>query len=113
MTDQKKPREFWIQDGPVEVDCGAVQVKIYQCSDLKPESAKKPSIHVREVMSDQVTLPAAELTDQLVGDVELCKRLDRVTRALEKAKEIIFDVCYVAGSREYLKEIEAIERGEA
>lgn len=45
----RKLREFWIQDHPISISIGEQSISIYQCSNVKPTTMYKDFILAREV----------------------------------------------------------------
>lgn len=107
-----KPREFWI-DLTDHGDEGSWRADVL---DYKPPQ-KTGIVHVREVMPDEPECKQCWSKNLEIGHLQAGielqqERLDRVTRALAKAKETIKTFGVNLAFVEALKEIEAIERGE-
>lgn len=102
MSKSTKPREFWIIESPD----GKESDYVYRHNPFPTDGG---AVHVREVMPDEIL--------QENWNAYMFGKLDRMTRALEKAKEYIrmaslYDDQFCEDERiKIQKEIEAIERG--
>jgi hypothetical protein len=102
-----KPREFWISKEDAEP-------YEYNPLPIKPDADKIHNfVHVREVMPNESSaIPSASST--------LLTKVDRLTRALERAKLYLQFQCdpnknslpVYLDPKDGLEEIEAIERGD-
>lgn len=120
MTDERRPREFWILQSkdlkcPQEVFLVDPKDLVKQYKEIGRVNVE--SIHVREVMPDD-SCQKREETENIRA---VYVKLDRTQKALAKAKEAIirYQKGYVDPESSMnlyfelnLKEIEAIERGE-